>query len=233
MGLAVVLLAVAAGPAGAGILEDMARDLQPVSGYVVLPVQDEYLIDLDASRGITLGDLFKVIQPGEKIIHPVTGKVLGTLDAGKGLLQVTRVQSGFSHARIIGTARGIARGDVIRRYDGLRTALWDYTGRGEGFFSQLKAALPALNWQDYAAAQVEKPATPATPASGTIDLVMVLTRDGLTVRDGAWRVLHAYPLPENLQPTARTPQRTAPVAVADVPLLTDAHAPTDSLIQVQ
>lgn len=223
IGLAVLLLAVGAGPAAAGTLEDIARDLQPVSGYVVLPTQSEYLIDLDASRGIIVGDLFNVVQPGEKIIHPVTGKVLGTLDASKGLLQVTRLQSGFSHAKAIGDATGIARGDVIRRYDGLRTALWDYTGRGEGFFSQLKAALPALNWQDYAAAQAEKPATPAAPAAGRLDLVVVLARDGLTVRDGAWRVLHAYPVPENLQPTVRTPQRTAPVAVAPYRIETPAQ----------
>ena len=192
----------------AGTLEDLVGDLQPVPGYVVLPVQDEYLIDLDAVKGLVVGDLFSVIQPGEKITHPVTGKVLGTLDSSKGVLQVTQIKEGFSHTKALTSKADIKRGDSIRRYDGLRTAFWDYTGKAEGFYSSLKAALPALDWQDFAAAQAEKPAKPASAGSASADLFIVAGRDGITVRDAKFRVVRAYPLPTELLPTVSAPLQT-------------------------
>jgi hypothetical protein len=79
-----VLLVLVTGTVRAGTLEEIVQDLQPVPGYVVLPVQDEFLIDLAASHGVTSGDLFSVVAPGEPITHPVTGKLLGTLDGSKG-----------------------------------------------------------------------------------------------------------------------------------------------------
>jgi hypothetical protein len=213
------LLLLPAGPAFAGTLEELARDLKPVNGYVVLPAQGEFLIDLDAGQGVAVGDLFAVVQPGEKITHPVTGKVLGTLDVTKGLLQVTQVKAGFSHARPVGAADKIARGDQIRRFENLRAAFWDYTGKGESFFARVKEALPALNWQDYAAAQAAKPSQPAAPAAGTLDLVLVLDGRNLTVRDGAFGILHAYPAPADLKPAATAPtQPAAPYKLEAAPL---------------
>jgi hypothetical protein len=214
-----LLLLLPAGPAVAGTLEDLARDLKPVNGYVVLPVQGEFLIDLDAGQGVAVGDLFAVVQPGEKITHPVTGKVLGTLDVTKGLLQVTQVKAGFSHARLVGDAGKIARGDQIRRFENLRAAFWDYTGNGEAFFARVKESLPALNWQDYAAAQAAKPSQPSAPAAGTLDLVLVLDSRNLTVRDGAFDILHAYPTPADLKPAAAvSPQPAAPYKLEAAPL---------------
>ncbi|ABA90356.1 hypothetical protein Pcar_3121 [Syntrophotalea carbinolica DSM 2380] len=211
--LAALLLAMV-GTAAAGTLEGLVKDLQPVPGYVVLPVQDEYLIDLDATKDLVVGDLFNVVQAGEKIIHPVTGKVIGTLDTSKGVLQVTRIKDGFSHTKAISSHSAIKRGDSIRRYSGLRAAFWDYTGKAEGFFSSLKAALPALNWQDFAAAQAEKPARPGA-ATTAADLLVVATRDGITVRDANFKVVRAYPLPAELQPAVSAPlQAAAPVAPA-------------------
>lgn len=200
--LALVFLLLPVAPALAGTIEDLTRDLKPVSGYVVLPVQGEFLIDLDATQGVKTGDLFAVVQPGEKITHPVTGKVLGTLDVKKGVLQVTQVKGGFSQARPVGAAGKIERGDQIRRYENLRAAFWDYTGKGEAVFAQVKEALPSLTWQDYAAAQATKPGQPAAPKAGTLDLVLVLDAKNLTVRDGSFGILHAYPAPAEMKPVA-------------------------------
>ena len=216
--LAACVLLLAAGPVLAGTLEDLAADLKPVGGYVVLPVQGEFLIDLDASHGIAVGDLFAVVQPGEKIVHPVTGAVLGTLDVKKGLLQVTQVKAGYSHARPVGAAGKIARGDQIRRFENLRAAFWDYTGKGEAFFAQVKEALPALTWQDYAAAQAAKPAQPAAAAATGLDLLLVLDANKLTVRDGSFGILHAYPAPAGLKPAVAAPlQPTAPYKLEAAP----------------
>jgi len=203
------LLLVAVGTVSAGTLEDMVKDLQPVPGYVVLPVQDEYLIDLDATKGLVEGDLFNVVQPGEKITHPVTGKVIGTLDTSKGVLQVTQIKAGFSHTKALPGKGDIKRGDTIRRYDGLRTAFWDYTGKAEGFFGSLKASLPSLDWQDFAVAQASKPARPTASDKATADLYVVATRDGITVRDADFKVVRAYPLPTELTPSVPAPPQSA------------------------
>jgi len=204
------LLVLVTGTVQAGTLEDIVQDLQPVPGYVVLPVKDEFLIDLAASHGITGGDLFSVVAPGEPITHPVTGKLLGTLDGSKGLLQVTQVKSGFSHARPLGQPGAIVRGDAIRRYDGLRATFWDYTGQGEEFYGRLKAALPDLLWQAYGPAQAEKPAQPGAAGKTASDLVVVLTARNLTVRDAAGSVIRSYPAPS----LAAVPSAVAPVPVA-------------------
>ncbi|WP_225073619.1 VCBS repeat-containing protein [Desulfuromonas sp. CSMB_57] len=205
-----VLLVLVTGTVQAGTLEEIVQDLQPVPGYVVLPVQDEFLIDLAASHGVTNGDLFSVVAPGEPITHPVTGKLLGTLDGSKGLLQVTQVKSGFSHARPLGQPGAIVRGDAIRRYDGLRATFWDYTGQGEEFYGRLKAALPALRWQSYGPAQAEKPGQAGAVGKTASDLVVVLTARNLTVRDASGSVIRSYPAP----PLAAVPSAMAPVPVA-------------------
>ncbi|MEZ4601688.1 MAG: hypothetical protein R2940_18005 [Syntrophotaleaceae bacterium] len=214
MSFLALLLLLSVVPALAGTIDELAKDLKSVSGYVVLPVQGEFLIDLDASQGVKTGDLFAVVQAGEKITHPVTGKVLGTLDITKGVLQVTQVKGGYSHARPVGAAKDIQRGDQIRRFENLRAAFWDYTGKGESVFAQVKEALPALDWQDYASAQKTKPGEPAPPKSGSVDLVLVLDAHKLTVRDGSFGILRTYPAPESAQPVAAA---SAPVQAAAVP----------------
>ena len=104
--IAVVLLAATTMlPLTASALYDeLVRDFKPVSGIVIMPIKNEFLIDLDASRGITVGDVFAVVQPGEPIIHPETKQVIGSLDEVKGFLQVTRVKSGYSYAHPLGNS---------------------------------------------------------------------------------------------------------------------------------
>ena len=92
-----------------------ARDSAPISGYVIQPEGDEFLIDLDARQQIAVGDLFSVVRVGEKLTHPVTGELLGTHDSVKGVLKVTRIKTGYSVCLPVGAHSGIQRGDVIRR----------------------------------------------------------------------------------------------------------------------
>jgi hypothetical protein len=74
----------------------------------------------------------------------------------------------------------------------------------------LKAALPALRWQDYGPAQAEKPAQPGALGKTASNLVVVLTARNLTVRDAAGSVIRSYPAP----PLAPVPSAMAPVPVA-------------------
>lgn len=217
VGLAALFLVLLATVAGAAVIDEIAKDFKPLSGYIIMPVQGEFLIDLDASKRVAVGDLFSVVKPGEKVIHPVTKEVLGSLDEVKGLLQVTRVKSGYSYARPVGEAKGIERGDVVRRFENVSAAFWDYTGQGEAFYAELKAALPAVGWADYAAAQATRPQVPA-PVKGGPELVFILRHDGLEVRGADFQAIHAYPLPTQVAAKPAVPAPAVVVAPAPAPV---------------
>ena len=195
MALLVALLCV---PTQAAVIDEVARDFKPISGYVIMEAGSEYLIDLDASKGVSAGDLFSVMRPGKKVIHPVTGKVLGSLEEVKAILKVTRLQPGFSHTRVLGKGDGIKRGDQVRRYENMPALFWDYQGKGEPFFFQLRNTLPSLKWQDYSTAQASKPKTPSKPSNQDGSLLFILDKEGLEVRDSEFQLIHQYGVPESL-----------------------------------
>ena len=172
--------------ARAAVPEEIARDFAPLSGYVVMPADGEYLIDRGAADGIAAGDLFSVLRPGEQIVHPVTGKVLGSLDRVKGFLQVTRVRPRYSHARPLEVREKFAGGDVIRRYDRIPAAFLDTTGGGRPIYDRLRTALPDLEWVIVAAPADGKSSLP----KGTM-LAFVLGSGRLEVR-GPDQVLRSY-----------------------------------------
>jgi len=188
--------------AEAVVVADVADDFKPVSGYIIMDTDGEYIIDLDASKGIHTGDLFSVVRPGKKVIHPVSGKVLGTLPDVKGILKVTRMDKGYSHARILGKAKDIKPGDPIRRYDHIPAIFWDYTGEGEPFFLQLRDALPGLKWKDYAAAQAVKPKVPSASGVDEPTMFFVLKQTGLEVRDSEFQIIHTYGSSKSQAPAA-------------------------------
>jgi len=192
--LSILLLFAFVPSAPADVLDELVRDFAPLPGVVVMPADGEFLIDRDAADGIAVGDLFSVVLPGKKIVHPVTGKVLGTLDRVKGTLQVTRIRSGYSHARPLDVKEKILPGDAIRRFEHLPAAFLDTTGRGRPVFDRLRAALPGLEWT-YAAAAGDgvKPSLP----DGAV-LAFVLGIDRLEVR-GPERTLRSYQVPGELR----------------------------------
>lgn len=60
-----------------GAVYDAVRNFYsaiPLQGYVIKVEGDHYYIDLGRNKNITLKDRFNVIQEGEAIIHPKTGK---------------------------------------------------------------------------------------------------------------------------------------------------------------
>ncbi len=191
--LITVFAAISVSVACAGGVDQIAEDFKPLSGYVVMPRGDEFIIDLDARQGINIGDLFSVIGPGEAVIHPITKKVLGKLEEVKGVLKVTRILDGFSFARPLAKTAGIKEGDPIRRFSGLKAVFWDYTGRNRPLFNQLQKALPGLSWQDYQAAQEARPAQPE-PISGAKDILLFIAKaDKLEVRDAGLDLIRDYP----------------------------------------
>jgi hypothetical protein len=179
------------------ILKKIVKDFQPISGYLIKVVGDDYILDLDSSRGIAIGDLFGVIQRGEKLIHPITKKVVGTLEETKGILKITRIKTGYSYARILRRDNNFKTGDVVRRYDNLNAVFWDYTKQGRTFFGKLQSALPDLKWQDYDLAQQSKPPKPVLPSDSETSMFFIMTRQGIEVRDSQFFLLHTYDSPES------------------------------------
>ena len=201
-----LILCAAARGQGATAPSAIVTDLAPRSGYLVRPAGDEYLIDLDARQQVAVGDVFSVVTPGEPVVHPVTKALLGSQDTVKGLLQVTRVKAGYSHCRAVAGASEMRSGDAIRRFQNIDALFWDYSGQGEPFLRELQEMLPHLQWQGYAASQKGRPAFAALPAAHTPALYLILTGQGLEVRDPGFSLLYSYPAP-----TAPATAESAPV----------------------
>jgi len=213
----------AAGRGHAGVVEQAAADFQAVSGYVVRQSGDAFLIDLDAGDGIVRGDLFSVLGPGEKVVHPVTKKVIGTLETVKGFLQATRLMEGFSFTRPLSGTERIEPGDPIRRYERVPAIFWDYTGSGRSLANRLQAALPHLDWVDFERAQQDRPPESDETAPSIDGLYFILTGERLVVRGPQFAALHVY---ENAAPDqSRLPAAPAPAAVAVTPSSSSPAAP--------
>ncbi len=178
--LALLFICAGALNSNATMIEQVKKDFAPVSGCVVMPAGNEYIIDLDAVQGITAGDLLAVIKQGKAIVHPLTHKVLGTLDKTIAVLQVTRVKSGYSYAKkISGDTSTIKAGTKLQRYSGLSAVFSDKSDAREDLFAKLKAALPALQWQNSNSATIA-------------DLFFNADERGLQVRDSKGQLIRSY-----------------------------------------
>lgn len=61
--------------AGALLIQSI-RDAFPPLGYVVQMKGKEVVVDLGSEAGVKKGDTLEVVEEGDQIIHPVTGKLL-------------------------------------------------------------------------------------------------------------------------------------------------------------
>lgn len=190
----------------AGISGQVAADFQPTTGVIIMPVDNEFLIDLGVSSGVNQGDLFSVLAPGKQIIHPLTQEVLGTLDKVGAILKVTRIKDRYSHARVVSGELDLKPGDTVSRFTNISAGFWDYTGQGQELFTDLLSALPHLEWQTYDAAQAERPALPQAVAGKTPMLVFVLESGQLRVRDRDFQILRSYVTTD--QPRSPSPAET-------------------------
>ena len=101
----------------AEIPADVTADFSVVSGTVVMPINDEYIVDLDDRNNLNIGDILTVVAPGKKILHPETGKVLGSIDNVLGFLQVTRIYSGYSYAKVLSENLAPENGAPVKRFE--------------------------------------------------------------------------------------------------------------------
>lgn len=213
--LLLCLLLMVVGPVFAADLpQSLLERLSPLEGVVVMRVDEDYLIDRDATQGVQAGDLFAVVQPGAPVVHPQTGEILGKLDQTLGYLQVTRVRSGYSYATALPADARFDKGLTIRRFDGIDAFVVDRRGDADVLVSRLTSGLPHFNWHGTR--------TSLPPAeAGKIALAFVLDGNGLTVQTLAGQVIaQATAVDLGLTPArAVTPAApaTAAVPVASAP----------------
>ncbi len=196
----------------AGVVEKVEKDFSPTSGVVVMAASiDEYIIDLDGSTGVAVGDLLAVVEEGAQIVHPVTKKVLGTLDKTMAVLQVTQVKTGYSYAKVLNAeaSAAIDAGTKLERFSNLSAIFKDETGVFEAMYADLRRALPQLEWQDSMSATIA-------------DLFFTVTPNGLEVRDSKGVLIRSY-APE--QPVVAAAQ-SIPTDLITAPVATDASSAT-------
>lgn len=174
----------------------LVTDFSPLEGYIVLPTgEDEYLIDLDAAKGVHPGDIFSVVRKGQAVTHPVTGEILGRLDEDVTFLRVTRLKSGYSYVeKIFGTGR-LSKGDKIQRFAGVPAK---FTGAYSSLKSELQTNLNRLDW------------IPAGSENAALLVFEVADANlRVTYKDGS--VLFDYPLPASVvtSPKSQSPAFSA------------------------
>lgn len=87
--------------AAAQLTAKLHRYFPNVQGTVVSVQDENVFIDLGMEHDLVTGAQLAVLQDGEEIVHPTTGKVLGTYQKLLGTLQVTEVREQFSLARLL------------------------------------------------------------------------------------------------------------------------------------
>ncbi|MFP4256711.1 MAG: hypothetical protein ACLFQ9_07610 [Desulfobacterales bacterium] len=174
--------------ASAGVVGEIKKDLEPVSGYILARENGEYVVDLKKDQGVRAGDLLSVSGEGRELTHPETGESIGTLDEKKGILEVKRVKQDYSFAVPV-SGQGFERGDRVTRYGGMPAVFRDYTKKGEELFARLRHELPDLEWQDYTEAEDE--ITKEETVNGP---VFFLREDKLEVRGPELGLIRSYEL---------------------------------------
>lgn len=178
----------------AEIPQGMESDFAPLSGYIIMPIGDEFLVDLDATANLQEGDILTLVMPGEKVVHPVTKEILGTIDIPKGYLQVSRLKSGYSYAKLLYSEIAPEKGNQIKRFEQVQTALKATDNKAE-LLQVLKTGLPQLDWL-------------AEDSSTEPLLTFELAGQQLLVKNSSDTILHSYQLIDGqIVAPAAQPQR--------------------------
>jgi len=183
--------------------EQMKNDFSVINGIIIMPVGDKYLVDLDASSSLQEGDILTLVMPGEKIIHPVSQKVIGTLDIVKGFLQVTQIKSGYSYAKLLSAGVTPEKGDQVKRFEQVPVR-FETSQPNLKLAAELKEGLPQLHWLN--------PQDAETPL-----LIFALSGNSLTVKNsqGGGGKTFYYKDGQLSAPTQLTAQANQPAFGAD------------------
>lgn len=169
---------------------------RPLSGYLVQAGPQGIVIDCGRKKGVAVGDLFAVLQAGQPMIHPVTGKALGVQERFVSTLKVLRVDADYAVCRPLNRYFRVplTRGLVVRRFTQMPAIFIDLNGNGVDLFSRVREALPQLNWADYRVGLRHRQSLqrPGGPGAMGYDLYVVNQGPDLTFYNGDQELVGAW-----------------------------------------
>ena len=166
--------------------EQVQSDLAVVAGVVVMPINSEYIVDLDDRDNLHVGDILTLVKPGKKIFHPVSKEVIGTVDEIVGFLQVTRIHSGYSYAKLLTAGAEPPNGASLKRFEQVPAILVTENEADQELARQIQVNLPQFHWLE-------------DNQGGQALLIFNLQRGALDVRTAQGNSLHKYVVTEDQQ----------------------------------
>ncbi len=130
---------------------DPGARFKSLSGYLVQVGSQGIVVDCGQKEGVAVGDLFAVLQAGQPLIHPVSGQRLGVQESLVASLRVVRVELDYAFCQPLNRYLRVPlqRGFKVKRFAQINSIFIDLNGNGVDLFSQVREALPQLNWADY------------------------------------------------------------------------------------
>ncbi len=155
------------------------------------------VVDCGRKKGVAVGDLFAVLQPGPPLIHPVTGRSMGAQERLVASLKVMRVEADYAFCRPLNRYLRVPmqRGTVVKRFAAMAALYIDLNGNGIEIFSRIRESLPQLNWSDYGVGLQHRQALqrPGGPGALGYDLYVVNQGQNLTFYNGDQELVAAWP----------------------------------------
>jgi len=96
------------------LLTQSIREAFPPLGYIVQIVGKDVVVDLGSEAGLKKGDTLEVVQKGEDIIHPVTGKILDAPLKVVGELKVLSASPQLATCKRSGGKGELQPGNFVR-----------------------------------------------------------------------------------------------------------------------
>jgi hypothetical protein len=95
------------------LINNLEGYLPKGKGQILMIDNDIVLVDLGTEKNIFPGVILDVKKPGKKILHPITGEVLGVTTKRIGSIQIMNVYSNYSEARILDKVADFNIGDYV------------------------------------------------------------------------------------------------------------------------
>ena len=126
--------------------ELVQSDFAVLEGVVVMPINDEYIVTLEDREDLHIGDILTLVNPGKKVFHPETKELIGSIDEVVGFLQVSRIHSGYSYAKVVTEDLKPEAGAQFKRFEQVPAFLKTAQEADPGLARQLQVNLPQFQW---------------------------------------------------------------------------------------
>jgi len=164
--------------------EQITQDFKPISGYIVKSIGNEFIIDTGYSKSCKVGDIFSVIEPGQKLVHPVSKKIIASIEKTKGIIKVINVKSNFAYTRPLYTKKKINRGDRIKRFHNIKAFFLDASdNEAVPVYIQLRNKLNNFKWIQYTKQKSIKSQIFNISKIHNCYLLFIYKNSGLEIRD--------------------------------------------------